>query len=86
MDYGAFIKKLHDNPTRKSAHYSMQSKFEGSLRQVRGAILKLLTEGAHGDRALAQKLSFEERRVRQALLALAHDGLIRAERGSWRIA
>src|SRR3989344_3592802 len=45
MDYGVHIKKLHKNPARKSAHYTKQSKFEGSLRQVRGTILRELHEG-----------------------------------------
>lgn len=85
MDYGVHLKKLHDNPTRYSAHYSMQNKFEGSLRQVRGAILKVLTNGAHGDLALAKKLASDAMRIRHALTALAHDGLIVSEKGSWRI-
>jgi A/G-specific adenine glycosylase len=45
MDYGAYLKKLYKNPSRRSAHYTKQSKFEGSLRQVRGAILRELHTG-----------------------------------------
>lgn len=86
MDYGTHIKRLHQNPSRRSAHYGVQSKFEGSLRQVRGAILKLLIDGSHGDKALAQKLSFDGKRIRDALHGLALDGLILSEKGSWRIA
>lgn len=44
MDYGVMLKKVHKNPSRKSAHYAVQSKFEGSDRQVRGCILKMLIE------------------------------------------
>ncbi len=44
MDYGVMLKKLHKNPSRKSAHYTVQSKFEGSDRQIRGLILKMLVE------------------------------------------
>jgi A/G-specific adenine glycosylase len=44
MDYGVVIKKLYPNPSRKSKHHTKQSKFEGSDRQVRGAIVKLLTQ------------------------------------------
>ena len=86
MDYGAHLKRIHENPTRKSAHYVVQSKFEGSLRQVRGAILKILTTGAHGDLAISRKLEFDEKRVRDALSGLARDGLVVGARGSWRIA
>ncbi len=39
MDYGVIIKKLYQNPARKSKHYTRQSKFEGSDRQIRGWII-----------------------------------------------
>lgn len=42
MDYGVFLKKQARNPTRRSAHYTVQSKFEGSDRQIRSTILKIL--------------------------------------------
>jgi A/G-specific adenine glycosylase len=86
MDYGSHIKRLHKNPTRRSAHYSMQSKFSGSLREIRGAILRLLTTGSHGDLAIAKKLHFDERSIRRALQDMMHDGLVHSEKGSWRIA
>ncbi|GMU19109.1 MAG: hypothetical protein AMXMBFR12_03010 [Candidatus Babeliales bacterium] len=43
MDHGVFLKKNIPNPSRKSAHHTKQSKFEGSDRQIRGLILKMLT-------------------------------------------
>jgi len=42
MDYGVHLKKLHNNPSRRSAHHVLQSQFKGSNRQVRGKILELL--------------------------------------------
>jgi A/G-specific adenine glycosylase len=44
MDYGAMLKKTRPNPSRKSIHHTKQSKFKGSDRQIRGAILKLLIQ------------------------------------------
>ncbi|MCR5723596.1 MAG: A/G-specific adenine glycosylase [Treponema sp.] len=44
MDLGADIKKRLPNPSRKSKQYARQSRFEGSLRQARGAILRQLAE------------------------------------------
>ena len=44
MDYGVMLKKSFKNPSRKSAHHTIQSKFEGSDRQIRGKILKFLTQ------------------------------------------
>ncbi len=42
MDYGAHLKQTVGNRSRQSAGYSRQSKFEGSRRQIRGQILRLL--------------------------------------------
>lgn len=42
MDYGVMLKKRLPNPNKKSKHYTKQSKFEGSNRQIRGMILKIL--------------------------------------------
>lgn len=42
MDYGVFLKSRKTNPSRKSAHYTKQSKFEGSDRQIRAKILKFI--------------------------------------------
>ncbi len=42
MDYGAMLKVTVPNPNKKSLHYTKQSKFIGSNREVRGKILKLL--------------------------------------------
>lgn len=44
MDYGVFLKSRKANPSRKSAHYTKQSKFEGSDRQIRAKILKFIVE------------------------------------------
>src|SRR5574344_34959 len=44
MDYGAHIKKEVVNPNRRSKSYTKQSKFSGSLRQARGAIIRQLTK------------------------------------------
>lgn len=40
MDYGTMLKKKYKNPARSSRHYVRQSKFEGSDRQIRGALLR----------------------------------------------
>ncbi len=40
MDYGSYLKTVVDNPNKRSTHYVKQSKFEGSDRQIRGALLK----------------------------------------------
>jgi A/G-specific adenine glycosylase len=44
MDYGVYLKKQFPNPSKKSAHHVIQSKFAGSDRQIRGALIKFLTQ------------------------------------------
>jgi len=44
MDYGVFLKSRVVNPSRKSLHYTKQSKFEGSDRQLRAKILKFIVK------------------------------------------
>lgn len=44
MDYGTYLKKTQGNAARRSRHYTKQSKFEGSRRQLRGQILRLLLQ------------------------------------------
>ena len=51
MDYGTYLKKQRLGRNNASKHYKKQSKFEGSVRQMRGAILRALAAG---------KLTFEE--------------------------
>ena len=42
MDYGTHLKQVHGNLNTKSKHYTKQTKFVGSDRQIRGAIITLL--------------------------------------------
>jgi len=44
MDYGVELKKGGKNPNVRSKHHTVQSKFEGSDRQIRGRIIALLTQ------------------------------------------
>jgi A/G-specific adenine glycosylase len=51
MDYGVHLKSTVPNPNRQSAHYTKQSKFQGSDRQIRGVLIRLLTEKKYITRA-----------------------------------
>ncbi len=44
MDYGSHLKRAVGNPNKRSKQHTKQSKFAGSLRQVRGEIIRLLTK------------------------------------------
>ncbi len=77
MDYGVHLKKELPNPSRKSAHHSVQSKFQGSDRQIRGRIIKKLVEVGrlHKD-ALFVFLGKEHARYERILNGLAKDGMV----------
>jgi A/G-specific adenine glycosylase len=86
MDYGTYIKKTHGNAARRSKVYTKQSAFEGSLRQVRGAILRELTARSRTEKALAKKTSLALSRITLALTALERDGIIKKGKASaWSI-
>lgn len=57
MDYGAWLATQTPNPNRRSKTYTKQSKFEGSLRQIRGGILKSLADGPKTKSQIAQHLN-----------------------------
>lgn len=44
MDYGTHLKKTIGNASTLSAHYKKQATFKGSKRQVRGQVIRILTE------------------------------------------
>jgi A/G-specific adenine glycosylase len=89
MDYGSHIKKLYDNPARKSAHYTKQSAFEGSLRQVRGAILRTLSHNDPLSQVQLRYLVGEQipnmHMFDEALAGLVRDGLITKQKTNWKI-
>lgn len=78
MDYGVMLKQQMVNPSRKSVHYTRQSKFEGSNRQVRGKILRLVTEKKEITlEDLVQYLPAESTRLDAIIDGLIKDGLLR---------
>lgn len=77
MDYGVFLKKEHGNPARRSRHHSVQSRFEGSDRQIRGMIIRILGETEEmNTRELMRRIGTEPERVRAIIDQLAGEGLV----------
>lgn len=63
LDYGAHLKATLPNPSRRSKHHSRQSKFEGSRRQKRAELLRIVLGGGHVTLAEASRLlDAEEKR------------------------
>ncbi len=77
MDYGVMLKQTHGNPSRKSAHHTRQSRFEGSDRQIRGKILKLLLQKPlSGKDEIFQAIKEDPLRLDKILKGLKKDGFI----------
>lgn len=86
MDYGVMLKKNITNPSRKSAHHTQQSKFEGSDRQIRGMILRLLTQ--HNKLSYNQIIEHTEKephRVQKILMQLHAETFIKKNNDMFEI-
>jgi A/G-specific adenine glycosylase len=77
MDYGVALKKYCSNPGRKSAHHKEQSPFEGSARQVRGAILRaLVTKPRQTFNELIKAVRFDPDVVKKNIQSLEKERLV----------
>jgi A/G-specific adenine glycosylase len=81
MDYGAIALKKIPNPNRKSAHYVRQTPFKGSKREVRGKIIKKLTEKkrlTYADlvRHITNQGKPTSKNLRTIVNQLAHEGFL----------
>ncbi len=86
MDYGSMLKQQQLNPNRKSAHYTRQSPFENSNRQVRGMILKLLVnESSLPTAQIVKKTGLDAERVQKGLHQLTEEGFIQKRRNVFSI-
>ncbi len=84
MDYGAMLKSTKPNPSRKSKHHTLQSKFKGSVREVRGDILRTLLKDKKATSKKLQK-EFEVDRFEKAINGLLKDGLIKKTGASYTL-
>jgi A/G-specific adenine glycosylase len=87
MDYGAMLKKLIQNPNRKSSHYRKQPPFEGSDRQVRGEILRvLLKDSPLSTSEIGNTMRIARKRLQKTLNRLEEEGFIKEHGGTYTIA
>lgn len=85
MDYGAWIKDVHGNPNRRSLHYTKQLPFKGSIRQMRGAIIRLLIRGPRAEKDICAALGSPKKNIISALTSLAQEGMIVRSGVRWRL-
>ncbi len=86
MDYGAHLKASGVKLNARSKHYTKQSKFEGSSRQLRGAILRELLQKPLTLAQLTKNLSRSAEEVERQLRRLELDEIVLFARGRWRVA
>lgn len=75
MDYGAYLKKTAGGRLTSSKHYVKQSPLKGSVREMRGRILKALVDGTCSERELSERVQGDER-FEPALSSLLQEGFI----------
>lgn len=86
MDYGSQLPKIEKyNPNQQSKHYTRQSEFKGSDREIRGQILGVLLEQKN-DRILKEKifkkLGFEHERYQKIANQLEKEDFIKQTKKS----
>lgn len=80
MDYGAYLKKEYGNSNKRSKHYTKQSRFKGSRRELRSHILSHILE--HPDvtkETLQKKFSSKKYSIPEIVNELEREGFITTE-------
>lgn len=81
MDYGSQIPKQEKfNPNKQSKHYTKQSKFAGSVREMRSLVTQFVLNEKQGvSFSLLKKKFGKDERFEQAFSGLVRDGILRVE-------
>lgn len=86
MDYGAHLPKvIRKNSNTQSKHYTKQSKFSGSLRQLRGKIIRELSSSPRTLHKLKQTCD-NDPRIIDTLEVLKKEELIVYEKRTYQLA
>lgn len=86
MDYGAMLKRTVGNPNVRSAQYTKQKKFAGSRRELRGEIIRHLTD--RGSASLAEirrVVRLANRELSAVLHDLIREGFLKKEGKRFRL-
>ena len=86
MDYGTHLKSLHGNNTRIVRGYTKQSKFKGSNREVRAAIVRVLTTKSLTKTQLWVELAeYDETKIATQLDSLLKEQLVVVSKGKYQL-
>lgn len=84
MDYGTMLKKTAGNHSRRSKAYTRQSSFKGSVRYIRGKVLRLLA-AENSMKFEDLERACEDKRTGPVLKTLQEEGFLACENGVYRI-
>lgn len=77
MDYGTYLKKTEGNFNKMSKKHTTQSKFEGSFRQKRAAVLRcLLQKGPLDVSEISELIGYDLSLVQELIDALQKDKMV----------
>lgn len=77
MDYGTYLKKTEGNFNKMSKMHTTQSKFEGSFRQKRAAVLRcLLQKGPLDVSEISELIGYDLSLVQELIDALQKDKMV----------
>lgn len=79
MDYGVMLKKTYKNPSKKSKHHTVQSKFEGSDRQIRGAIIRLLIKQPLTKNQLIEAFNNDKQRIDEIIAKMINENMVKED-------
>lgn len=83
MDYGAYLKQTVGNRNHQSKHYTKQSKFAGSNRQIRGQVIRLLSEKPRTKQELSRLIT--DKRLSEILEHLTSEELIQKQGTTYKL-
>lgn len=86
MDFGTALKKEVANPNRRSRHYTRQSQFEGSRRQMRARLFRyVLASPGCTVRDAAAGCGLDEETARDILRSLVEEQFLSEKKGRFAI-
>lgn len=86
MDYGAHLKAEGVRTNPKNFGYKKQKAFKGSNREVRGALVRAVSQdGPMSLQKILTRTGFEKERVVLQLNALMREGMLKITRGKWSV-
>lgn len=76
IDYGSYLPRVTKNPNTKSKHYTKQSKFKGSDREIRGTIIRSILARPLTIEMLEEITRFDKKRLYLNLMELKKEGFV----------